>query len=79
MADAFGGRLGRVAPHRRRPAGRRSGWPRLLADDPPLLVWAVCRAGQADFSCRSVGDAAGWLAEHALEVLQWPAGHDRRR
>ena len=48
----------------------------VLADDPPLLAWSVCRAGQADFSCRSMGDAAGWLAEHALAALQWPAEHD---
>ena len=53
-----------------------AGLTEVLADDPPLLVWSVCRAGQADFSCRNVGDAAGWLAEHALAALQWPAEHD---
>ncbi len=48
----------------------------LLAGDPPLLLWVVCRAGQADFSCGSVADAARWLAEHALDALQWPGAQD---
>jgi hypothetical protein len=48
----------------------------VLADDPPLLAWAVCRAGQADCPCRSVGEAAGWLAQNALAALQWPVGQE---
>jgi signal transduction histidine kinase len=68
----------------------------LLRDDPPLLLWTVCRAGQQPPTSlaastaaggsrrfdapppaaplRSVAEAAHWLAQHALEVLQWPEG-----
>ena len=46
----------------------------MLADDPPLLLWVVCGPRPADCLCRSVDEAAGWLAQHALLVLQWPAG-----
>ena len=54
-----------------------AGWPSCVCSgDPPLLLWVVCRAGQADFSCGSVADAARWLAEHALDALQWPAAQD---
>jgi len=45
----------------------------LLRADPPLLLWTVCAAGQADGPVpRSVADCARWLAEHAFEVLFWP-------
>ena len=45
-----------------------------LGDDPPLLVWVACRAGQADQPpCRSIAELAAWLATRAVEVLQWPA------
>lgn len=44
----------------------------VLADDPPLALWTACvAAGQADFRPGSLEDLTGWLAEHALEVLQW--------
>ena len=59
----------------------------VLRDDPPLLIWAICRAGRriafgpdgdspqdAATAFRSVTAVASWLAEHAPEALQWPAG-----
>jgi len=48
-----------------------------LTADPPLVLWAVCQAGRRDeFQPRSVGEAARWLGEHALDVLQWDAERD---
>jgi signal transduction histidine kinase len=48
-----------------------------LAQDPPLVLWTVCVAGRGDDSQpRCVADVARWLADHALEVLQWETGRD---
>ena len=48
-----------------------------LAGDPPLVLWTVCVAQREEgFRAVSLEDVAGWLALHALEVLQWDAGHD---
>jgi nitrogen-specific signal transduction histidine kinase len=56
------------------PSGRLA---ELLARDPPLLLWAMCQAHrQADFPAAGVAEVAGWLAQHALDVLQWPAAQD---
>ena len=61
----------------------------VLRENPPLLVWTICRAGRRVEFCqardipqdsdaaapfRSVAEVACWLGEHAVEVLQWPAG-----
>ncbi len=71
MADGSAAALAEWLITAAAPAGGRLA--ELLCGDPPLLVWAVC---QADAPCRSVDEVAGWLAQHALEALQWPAGHD---
>ena len=48
-----------------------------LADDPPLVLWAVCVAGREDgLRPRCVDDVARWLAQHALEVLRWQGDED---
>ncbi len=45
-----------------------------LAEDPPLVLWTVCRAAEVapDWVPSSVTAVARWLAEHALRLLQWP-------
>jgi signal transduction histidine kinase len=46
----------------------------ILASDPSLLIWTICKADKLDDFCpRSVADAASWLKRRALQVLQWPA------
>ena len=48
-----------------------------LAGDPPLVLWTVCVAGREDdFRARCLEDVVGWLAQHALEALQWEAGQE---
>jgi hypothetical protein len=47
-----------------------------MAVDPPLVLWAVCRASLDDAPRpRSVRDAARWLLQQSVEVLQWGEGH----
>ncbi len=59
------------------PAQPSSRLAELLARDPPLLLWAVCQAHrQADFLAASVAEVAGWLAQHAFDVLRWPAAQE---
>lgn len=44
----------------------------VFADDPMLLLWAVCRADQRDHLVpASVAEVAVWLERHALDVLRW--------
>ncbi len=44
----------------------------LLAEDPPLALWTVCRAGDASgWRPYSLEDVAAWLADHLPRVLQW--------
>jgi signal transduction histidine kinase len=46
----------------------------LLRGDPPLALWAFTRAiPTTAASLRCVLDLARWLADHALESLQWAA------
>jgi len=48
-----------------------------LADDPPLVLWAVLVAGQRDqLHPQSLGQVARWFAERALAVLQWDQAGD---
>ncbi|MHC4177363.1 MAG: sensor histidine kinase [Planctomycetota bacterium] len=48
-----------------------------LASDPPLVLWTVCVADREDgFQPRCLDDVVRWLAQHALEVLQWEADQD---
>lgn len=47
----------------------------ILVMDPPLALWAACAADRAGAEPPdSLDGLAAWLAEHALEVLQWQAG-----
>ena len=75
MADASAAALAQwlvtVTPP---PGGRLA---ELLAADPPLLVWAVLARPIPPAAAST--NVAGWLAQHALEVLQWPAGRRNRR
>ncbi len=44
----------------------------VLSADPPLLLWTVCLADRRDgLRPESVEDVAGWLTDHALDVLRW--------
>ncbi|MCU0959128.1 MAG: HAMP domain-containing histidine kinase [Pirellulaceae bacterium] len=44
----------------------------LLAEDPPLALWTVCRAGrESAWQPRSLEDVATWLADHVSQALQW--------
>ncbi len=44
----------------------------VLSADPPLLLWTVCLANRRDgLRPESVEEVAGWLADHALDVLRW--------
>lgn len=47
-----------------------------LAEDPPLVLWAVCRAAadQPAWQPGSVAAVARWLARHAVTVLRWQEG-----
>ncbi len=44
-----------------------------LAEDPPLVVWTVCRAGtlEPDWRPASVASVARWLARRLIEALAW--------
>lgn len=44
-----------------------------LAEDPPLVVWTVYRAGalEPDWRPASVASVARWLARRLIEVLAW--------
>lgn len=42
-----------------------------LASDPPLVLWAVCRARRALGRPQGVREVAAWLQAHVVEVLQW--------
>ncbi len=50
--------------------------PSALADvlgiDPPMLIWTAVTAARDEFHPSSVSELAGWLAQRALAVLQWP-------
>ena len=44
-----------------------------LAQNPPLLLWAVVHAWQRDgVQPRSVDRLVGWFLDHAVRLLQWP-------
>ena len=59
------GRAGDVASH----------WSLPIQGDPPLVLWAACKAWQLDrLRPSSIGGLATWLCERALDVLQWPSG-----
>lgn len=45
-----------------------------LAMDPPLALWAVCRARGKLNEPRGIRDIAAWLQSQALDVLQWETG-----
>jgi hypothetical protein len=48
-----------------------------LAGDPPLVLWTVSVADRVDaFQPRCLDDVVQWLAQHALEALQWEADQD---
>ena len=44
-----------------------------LAADPPFLLWATARAGQAGIEPAGVDDIAAWLAPRLLDELSWLA------
>jgi len=44
----------------------------LLAEEPPLVLWCVCRApGWRVTPPNGFEDIANWLVRHGLQVLQW--------
>jgi signal transduction histidine kinase len=46
----------------------------VLGGDPPAVLWAAVVAVRGGPRLSTVSDLAGWLAHHALAVLQWPSG-----
>ncbi len=53
-------------------AERTSGLAELMAIDPALVLWTVCRAGRWGASPpQCVVEVAHWLGQHAADVLQW--------
>jgi signal transduction histidine kinase len=69
------GRLLVVAPGVPHPPAEVAALARQLAADPPLLAWTVSAAWRdAAHRLDSLPQAAQWLAENAVSVLQWAAG-----
>ena len=52
-------------------ASRQSHLAALLADEPPLALWCVCRRPPSADPPESIESLARWLAVHGLHVLQW--------
>jgi signal transduction histidine kinase len=53
-------------------AERASSLVELLARDPALALWSVCRIESTDQSPRTVKTLVAWLAEHLADTLIWP-------
>jgi signal transduction histidine kinase len=51
---------------------RQQGFWHLLADDPVLALWCVCRTGQwQHVEPAGIQDLAGWLSQCGYRTLQW--------
>ena len=72
MADASAAALAEFLA-----TGNGDGLADVLRGDPPLLVWTVHHLlRRENRPADSVADAARWLADHALEALDWPSPDD---
>lgn len=69
LADATAARLAAILLAERDQAGLAEPYAELLADDPPLALWAVCRAGNALPELRDFRELGRWLADNALDEL----------
>jgi signal transduction histidine kinase len=55
-------------------AERAAGMAELMAVDPPLVLWTICRARHwQDSPPQCVVELARWFAQNALQILQWNA------
>ena len=59
------------------PADRASGLAELMAVDPPLVLWAVCRAERWKTTApKCVVEVAQWFEQSSRQVLQWGTEED---
>ncbi|HTM56581.1 MAG TPA: HAMP domain-containing sensor histidine kinase, partial [Pirellulales bacterium] len=69
LADGTAARLAALLLRDQDQAGLAEQYAELLADDPPLALWAVCRAGSTLPDLHDFRELGRWLSDHALDEL----------